>query len=396
MINTENEADRIIRMVRENLDLYSDNDEKGIKELIAETVIRETSGKAFGHKERENLCKTVFDSIRRLDILQELIEDDSVSEIMVNGYDKIFVERNGKITKWSKAFSSKQKLEDVIQQIVSLSNRVVNESEPIADARLPDGSRANVVLSPTALNGPILTIRKFLGEVMTLEAMTGLGSLSAEAAEFLKQAVQKGYNIFISGGTSSGKTTMLNALSICIPPDERVVTIEDSAELKLNSIDNLVTLETRNVNASGCSAITIRDLIKASLRMRPDRIVIGEVRGSEVVDMLQALNTGHEGSLSTGHANSCADMITRMEAMYLQGIEMPTEAIRRQIASGIDIMVHLERGRDGKRRVVEICELNGLMKSQVVLRTLYEEVTTNGVRKLVKINELSNTEKMNK
>lgn len=395
MIN-ENDADRIIKTVRSEMNLFADDDESKIRELIAMTVLRETKEGAISLKEREELCKTVFDAIRRLDILQELVEDESVSEIMVNGYDKIYVERNGVVSLWDKSFLNSRKLDDVIQQIVSVCNRSVNESRPIADARLPDGSRVNVVLSPPSVNGSILTVRKFPKEIINLSQMVAFKTLSEEASLFLEKLVVKGYNIFVSGGTSSGKTTMLNALSVCIPPNERVITIEDSAELKLTSIDNLVRLETRDSNASGCEPITIRDLIKTSLRMRPDRIIVGEVRGSEVVDMLQAFNTGHEGSMSTGHANSCADMLTRMEAMYLQAMEIPTEAIRRQIASGIDIMIHLERRRDGKRRVTEIKELLGVENKSIKLHTLFEEEKVGEELVLVKKDQLVNTFKMEK
>lgn len=395
MIN-ENDADRIIKTVRSEMNLFADDDESKIRELIAMTVLRETKEGAISLKEREELCKTVFDAIRRLDILQELVEDESVSEIMVNGYDKIYVERNGVVSLWDKSFMNSRKLDDVIQQIVSVCNRSVNESRPIADARLPDGSRVNVVLSPPSVNGSILTVRKFPKEIINLSQMVAFKTLSEEASLFLEKLVVKGYNIFVSGGTSSGKTTMLNALSVCIPPTERVITIEDSAELKLTSIDNLVRLETRDSNASGCEPITIRDLIKTSLRMRPDRIIVGEVRGSEVVDMLQAFNTGHEGSMSTGHANSCADMLTRMEAMYLQAMEIPTEAIRRQIASGIDIMIHLERRRDGKRRVTEIKELLGVENKSIKLHTLFEEEKVGEELVLVKKDQLVNTFKMEK
>lgn len=395
MIN-ENDADRIIKTVRSEMNLFADDDESKIRELIAMTVLRETKEGAISLKEREELCKTVFDAIRRLDILQELVEDESVSEIMVNGYDKIYVERNGVVSLWDKSFLNSRKLDDVIQQIVSVCNRSVNESRPIADARLPDGSRVNVVLSPPSVNGSILTVRKFPKEIINLSQMVAFKTLSEEASLFLEKLVVKGYNIFVSGGTSSGKTTMLNALSVCIPPTERVITIEDSAELKLTSIDNLVRLETRDSNASGCEPITIRDLIKTSLRMRPDRIIVGEVRGSEVVDMLQAFNTGHEGSMSTGHANSCADMLTRMEAMYLQAMEIPTEAIRRQIASGIDIMIHLERRRDGKRRVTEIKELLGVENKSIKLHTLFEEEKVGEELVLVKKDQLVNTFKMEK
>ncbi|MCR4649001.1 MAG: CpaF family protein [Lachnospiraceae bacterium] len=389
-------AENLKGIVRSEIEPYSEMDESEIKRLIAEIVYRETSDVHLSLKEKEALVKSIFDSIRKLDILQELIEDEEVSEIMVNGYERIFIEKGGSIREWDKSFATREKLDDVIQQIVSSCNRVVNESEPIVDARLTGGERVNIVLSPPAINGPIMTIRRFPKEVFTMKKLIENGSISSEAAGFLKDAVTAGYNIFVSGGTSSGKTTLLNVLCDFIPPKERVITIEDSAELNIKTIENLVRLETRNSNSSGCEAITIRDLIKTALRMRPDRIIVGEVRGAEVVDMLQAFNTGHEGSLSTGHANSARDMITRLEAMYLQSSEIPLEAIRKQIASGIDILVHLERGRDGKRRVTEIDELTSDGNRSIALNTLFElEEGPEGIR-IVKKGELINTSKLNK
>ena len=314
---------------------------------------------------------------------------------MVNGYDRIFVEKRGSIFEWPKKFASKEKLDDVIQQIVSSCNRAVNESEPIVDARLPGGERVNIVLSPPAVIGPIMTIRRFPKEVFTMEKLVDNGSISAEAAEFLKAAVKSGYNCFVSGGTSSGKTTLLNVLSEFIPKGERVITIEDSAELQINSVDNLVRLETRNSNSSGCEAITIKDLIKTALRMRPDWVIVGEVRGAEVADMLQAMNTGHF-SMSTGHANSSKDMITRLEAMYLQNAEIPLESIRRQIASGIDIMIHLERGENGIRRVTEISEVTFDEDKSIVLRKIFDTEFMGSKYVLNKVGELKDTYKMEK
>ena len=291
----EKETERLIAIVRSEIDLSSDPSEDEVKVLIAQTVYRETFEKNYSYKDRDNLVKIIFDSIRKLDVLQELIEDEEISEIMVNGYDRIFVEKRGYIFEWPKKFASKEKLDDVIQQIVSSCNRAVNESEPIVDARLPDGERVNIVLSPPAVIGPIMTIRRFPKEVFTMEKLIENGSITGEAAEFLKSAVRSGYNCFVSGGTSSGKTTLLNVLSEYIPKGERVITIEDSAELQIKSVENLVRLETRNSNSSGCAAITIKDLIKTALRMRPDWVIVGEVRGAEVADMLQAMNTGHLG-----------------------------------------------------------------------------------------------------
>ena len=391
----EKETERLIAIVRSEIDLSSDPSEDEVKVLIAQTVYRETFENNYSYKDRDTLVKIIFDSIRKLDILQELIEDEEISEIMVNGYDRIFVEKRGSIFEWPKKFASKEKLDDVIQQIVSSCNRAVNESEPIVDARLPGGERVNIVLSPPAVIGPIMTIRRFPKEVFTMEKLVDNGSISGEAAEFLKTAVKSGYNCFVSGGTSSGKTTLLNVLSEFIPKGERVITIEDSAELQINSVENLVRLETRNSNSSGCEAITIKDLIKTALRMRPDWVIVGEVRGAEVADMLQAMNTGHF-SMSTGHANSSKDMITRLEAMYLQNAEIPLESIRRQIASGIDIMIHLERGENGIRRVTEISEVTSEEDKSIVLRTIFDTEMVGSKYVLNKVGELKNTYKMEK
>lgn len=391
----EKETERLIAIVRSEIDLSSDPSEDEVKVLIAQTLYRETFENNYSYKDRDNLVKIIFDSIRKLDVLQELIEDDEISEIMVNGYDRIFVEKRGNIFEWSKKFASKEKLDDVIQQIVSSCNRAVNESEPIVDARLPDGERVNIVLSPPAVIGPIMTIRRFPKEVFTMEKLIENGSITGEAAEFLKSAVRSGYNCFVSGGTSSGKTTLLNVLSEYIPKGERVITIEDSAELQIKSVENLVRLETRNSNSSGCVAITIKDLIKTALRMRPDWVIVGEVRGAEVADMLQAMNTGHF-SMSTGHANSSKDMITRLEAMYLQNAEIPLESIRRQIASGIDIMIHLERGENGIRRVTEISEVTSDEDKSIVLRKIFDTETVGSKYVLKKVGELKDTYKMEK
>ncbi|MCR4930243.1 MAG: CpaF family protein [Lachnospiraceae bacterium] len=391
----ENEILKYTSSVRSELEVYEDSKEDEVRSEIARIIYRETAEENYSLKDRETLVKNVFDSIRKLDVLQELIEDEEISEIMVNGYDHIFIEKKGTIYEWNKRFSSREKLEDVIQQIVSSCNRVVNESEPIVDARLAGGERVNIVLSPPAVVGPIITIRRFPRNVFTMEKMTENKSITKEAAAFLQDAVRAGYNIFVSGGTSSGKTTLLNVLSDFIPARERVVTIEDSAELQIKSVDNLVRLETRNANSSGCAAITIKDLIKTALRMRPDRIIVGEVRGAEVADMLQAMNTGHN-SMSTGHANSAADMITRLEAMYLQNAEIPLESIRRQIASGIEIMIHLERSKTGLRRVTEINEVTSGENKSIELKKIFDTKFVGGEPVLMRVGELGNRYKMEK
>lgn len=321
--------------------------------------------------EKKRLRQEMFHSIRRLDILQDLLEDPEITEIMVNGPDCIFIEKAGELRPYHAAFSSAEKLEDVIQQIVGGSNRVVNTASPIVDCRLPNGDRVNVVLQPVAVNGPILTIRRFPMRPITMEDLLRFGSMSDEISEFLGRCVRAGLNIFVSGGTGSGKTTLLNVLTDCIDPRERVITIEDNAELQVRKVPNLVRLEARNANVEGCRPISIRDLIKSSLRMRPDRIIVGEVRGAEAIDMIQAMNTGHDGSMSTGHANSAADMLSRLETMILMGMELPVTAIRGQLASGIDLIVHLCRFRDRSRKVQEIVEVTGMENGTITLSTLY-------------------------
>lgn len=357
--------------VRESIDLKKDITDEDISELITDRVFEESRLRHISIREKQELITTIFNSLRKLDILQPLIEDSSITEIMVNGIDGIFVERHGHTHGIAASFESRQKLEDVIQSIVSRVNRVVNEASPIVDARLADGSRVNVVLPPIALNGPILTIRRFPEKPITMENLKEWGSITQEAAEVLERMVKAKYNIFICGGTGSGKTSFLNALSDFIPGDERIITIEDSAELQIRNIKNIVRLETRNANTEGKGEITIRDLIKTSLRMRPERIIVGEVRGPEALDMLQAMNTGHDGSISTGHGNSTADMLIRLETMVLSGAAMPLEAIRQQIASAIDIMVHLSRFRDKTRKVVEITELTGYKDGKIELNPLF-------------------------
>ena len=349
---------------------------------------------------RRAMSRELFSSIRGLDVLQELLADEDVTEIMVNGPDRIFVEKDGRLMRWEGRFESMARLQDVIQQIAAGCNRVVNEASPILDARLADGSRVNVVLSPVALNGPILTVRRFPREGMTLDRLVALGSLDEECRHFLELLVQCRYNIFISGGTGSGKTTFLNALSQAIPEQERIITIEDSAELQLKYAQNLVSLETRNANMEGCVPVTVRDLIRASLRMRPDRIIVGEVRGAEICELLTAYNSGHAGSMSTGHGNTARDMLLRMETMLLMGMDVPLSAIRRQIASGIDVLVHLGRLRDKSRKVLEIVEITGFSEGEIQTHTLYafeEEGERSRERvtgRLVKKGDLVHVEKL--
>lgn len=322
-------------------------------------------------RQKEQIIKRVFSSFRGLDILQPLLDDPAVTEIMVNSHNEIFYEQNGKIHPFKGSFGQLSRLEDMIQSIVSKVNRTVNESQPIVDARLADGSRVHVVLPPVALKGPTLTIRKFSRHPLTMEDLVKRQSVSREAADFLRLAVIAKYNLFISGGTGSGKTTFLNALSGFIPHDERIITIEDSAELQIRQVANLVSLETRNANTEGKGQIGMRELIRASLRMRPNRIIVGEVRGGEALEMLQAMNTGHDGSLSTGHSNSSKDMLSRLETMVLMGAPLPVQVIRQQIASALDILVHLSRMRDGSRRVVEISEVKGLKNGEIELSPLF-------------------------
>lgn len=358
--------------VYEQLSINSSVSDQEILELIERCIYEESRKIMLSIQDRERLKESLFNSVRKLDILQELLDDDSVTEIMINGCSQIFIERNGRLEAWTKNFGSIDRLQDIAQRIAGLSNRLVNESVPILDTRLTDGSRVSIVLPPVAINGPIITIRKFYETPLTIQRLIRIGSISEEAAMFLRCAVEARYNIFISGGTGSGKTTFLNALSNYIPSDERVITIEDSAELQIRNVANLVRLEARNANVEGKNAVTIRDLIKASLRMRPDRIIVGEVRGAETVDMLQAMNTGHDGSLSTGHANSPADMLSRMQTMVLMGMDMLVSAIKQQIASAIDIIVHLGRIRDKSRKVLQIAEVDGLVDGEIQLHPLFE------------------------
>ena len=358
--------------VRASIHLQTTYTDEEIRTVIFEVLAQESKRRYIDVKVRKLLGQKVFYALRRLDILQPMLEDESITEIMVNGPDHIFVERMGKLERSRERFESKQRLEDVIQQIVGAVNRTINEAHPIVDARLPDGSRVNAVLGPIALNGPILTIRKFREEPISQEEMIRWGTLTQESADFLSRLVRQRYNVFICGGTASGKTTLLNVLSSFIPREERIITIEDAAELRLNTLDNVVTMETRNANVEGKGAITIRDLIRTSLRMRPDRIMVGEIRGAEALDMLQALNSGHEGSLSTGHANSCRDMLSRIETMVLMGAEFPLEAIRQQIASAIDILVFISRQKGGGRHVTEIVQILGIEGGNIQTEALFQ------------------------
>lgn len=362
----------IKRYVSENLSLSQINDDE-LEEKIEEIVLSRIGDMYCSIEQRVSIVQQVYSSIRGFGLLDSIISDDTITEVMINGPDNVFIEQNGRLFKMDKHFESQRKFEDVIQRIVGLAGREVNQANPICDTRLPDGSRVNVVLPPIALCGPTLTIRKFSKTPMTIEKLIQYGSITQEIADKLEILVRAKYNIFISGGTGSGKTTFLNALSNYIPKDERVITIEDSAELQITGVDNLVSLETRNANTSGAGQITIRDLIKSSLRMRPERIIVGEVRGGEALDMLQAMNTGHDGSLSTGHANSTQDMLSRLETMVLQGAEgLPLEAIKQQIASAVDIIIHLSRLRDKSRKTMEITEVVGVENGQIILNPLYK------------------------
>lgn len=364
-------VDEIRQYITDNLPLSKMSDEE-LEERVEELVARKLENIYCTIEERVEIARQIYSSIRGFGLLDSIISDETITEIMINGADNIFIEKNGKVTKLNKKFESQRRLEDVIQRIVGLAGREVNQANPICDTRLPDGSRVNVVLPPIALCGPTITIRKFSKTPMTIEKLIQYGSLTKEIAKKLELLVKAKYNIFISGGTGSGKTTFLNALSNYIPKDERVITIEDSAELQIVGVENLVSMETRNANSSGAGSITITDLIKSSLRMRPERIVVGEVRGGEALDMLQAMNTGHDGSLSTGHANSTEDMLSRLETMVLQGAAgLPLEAIRQQIASAVDIIIHLSRLRDHSRKTMAITEVVGYQDGKIILNPLY-------------------------
>lgn len=364
-------CEELKKQILERVDLSREVSDKEIQELIDEVVLFCGKERHLSLNERCRIKRELFYALRKMDVLQELLEEKSVTEIMVNGTDGIFLEKNGKLSRWEKSFSSKERILDIIQQITGACNRVVNEASPIVDARLENGDRVHVVLPPVAVNGPIITIRRFPEEPVTMQKLLELESLSEEEAEFLKKAVQAGYSILVAGGTGSGKTTFLNVLAGHIPQDERVIVIEDTAELQIRNVPNLVRLETRDGGAEDCREISMRDLIKAALRMRPTRLIIGEVRGAEAFELLTCLNTGHDGSLSTCHANSTADTVTRLETMVLMGMELPLQAIRRQIASGVDLIVYLGRLRDKSRRLLEITEVTGMEGEQVELNPLF-------------------------
>ena len=357
--------------ILERVDLSREVPDEEMQDLIDEVVLSCGREQHLTLNEKCRLKKELFHALRKMDVLQELLDEPEVTEIMVNGMDGIFLEKNGKLMRWEKNFYSRERILDVIQQMAGACNRVVNESQPIVDARLENGDRVHVVLPPVAVNGPIITIRRFPKSPITMERLLELGSISGEEMLFLKDAVRSGYSILIAGGTGSGKTTFLNALSQYIPKDERVIVIEDTAELQIQNVENLVRMETRASGVEDCQEITIRDLIRASLRMRPSRIIVGEVRGAETFELLTCLNTGHDGSISTCHANSPQDTIARLETMVLMGMELPLQAIRRQIASGIDLIVYLGRLRDKSRRLLEITEVTGMEGEQVVLNPLF-------------------------
>lgn len=372
------------------IDMTREPQEKELHEIIDRIMEEELKEKYLTIKERIKIHKEVFNSIKGLGILEDLLEMDEVTEIMINGRNHIFIEKAGRIIPYDDSIESEERLQDIIEQIVAKTNRRVNESNPIVDTRLEDGSRVNVVLPPVALDGAVITIRKFAKEKITINQLIKWGTLTREVSDLLEKLVVAGYNIFVSGGTGSGKTTFLNVLSNFIPNDQRVVTIEDSAELQLKSVDNIVRLEARQANSQGENEITIRDLIKTSLRMRPDRIIVGEVRGAEALDMVQSLNTGHDGSMSTGHGNSPKDMLARLETMVLMGADIPLNAIRSQLAAGIDIMVHLARMPDKTRKVIEINEIQEFKDNQIILNKLY--CMENG--KLKKVGTLKNIFKL--
>ncbi len=383
------------------LDTSRELSDEEIYEQIDNLLLKRTQGQYRSLRRMDELRTELFNSVRKLDILQELVDNDRITEVMVNGLDGVFIEENGRVTKWDKCFYSREKIEDLVQSIAARSNRIVNATVPIVDARLENGARVNMVLPPVAINGPIITIRQFPKNPIDMRQLMAWGTITQEAVDFLRKLVIAGYNIFISGGTGSGKTTFLNALSDFIPKDERIITIEDNAELQIQGVANLVRLEARKENTQGEHAITIRDLIRASLRMRPDRVIVGEVRGEETIDMIQAMNNGHDGSLSTGHGNNPRDMLARLETMVLMGMELPVSAVRRQIASGLDILIHLGRMRDKSRKVLEIVEITGYRyeTEEILTHTLFEFEEGRGggekvVGRLVKKDELQQRKKL--
>lgn len=397
------ELEKNVLLIREKvlarLDLSREISDEELEAIITEERMAFARDGMFSIRDRVRLEQQVFNSLRKLDAIQELVDDPEVSEIMVNGPKKIFYEKKGRIYRWDGQFTSEERLVDILQQIVARHNRVINLSAPIVDSRLADGSRVNMVLAPISIDGSALTIRKFPEHPLTMQQLIAMGAICEEAADLLQTLVKARYSMIISGGTGSGKTTFLNALSQYIPSDERIITIEDSAELQIQGVDNLVRLETRNSNTEGVAAITIHDLIRTALRMRPDRIIVGECRGAEAFDMLQAFNTGHDGSLSTGHANSSRDILSRLEMMVLMGMDLPLNAIRRQIVSGVDIIIHLGRLRDKSRRVLEIAEVDGLKDGEIQLNPLYrfeEAGVSEGkiIGNLQKKNALRGTQKL--
>lgn len=389
----------LYQKIMEQVDMTVSISDRELLELIDQILVRESKIRYITLPMKYRYRQELFDSFRRFDVLSEAMDNNEITEIMVNGANQIFIEKNGRIEKFEKIFSSEEKLEDVIQQIASRVNRRVNEASPMVDARMEDGSRVNIVLPPIALDGPAVTIRRFFEEPIRMEQLIQWNSITKEAADMLACLVRSGYNIFVCGGTGSGKTTFLGALAEFIPPDERVITIEDSAELKLVNVENIVRLETRAANLEGKYEVTIRQLIRNALRMRPDRILVGEVRGEEALDMLQAMNTGHDGSLSTGHANSSEDMISRLETMVLMGMDLPLLAVRGQIASALDIIVYLSRIRDKSRRVICIDEVESIHDGKIRLNRLYswqEEGEENGkiIGRLVRTQSLKHREKL--
>lgn len=393
------QAEQLHARILEEMDMTREMEDEELTQLIYR-VLQEVSAQEYlSLAEKTFLGRELFNAFRKLNILQEFLEDEDITEIMINGTQNIFFEKDGRIYQSDKRFVSREKLEDVVQQIAAGSNRLVNEASPIVDARLLDGSRVNIVLPPIAIDGPIVTIRKFSKEAITMKQLIAWESISREVSAFLATLVAAGYNIFISGGTGSGKTTFLNALLQSIPKTERIITIEDNAELQIQDVPNLVRLEARNANVEGSGAVTIRDLIKSALRMRPDRLIVGEVRSAEAIDMLQAMNTGHDGSLSTGHANSPKDMLSRLETMVLMGMELPLPAIQRQIASGVDVIVHLGRLRDKSRKVLEVTEVLGYTGGEIQLQTLYQYEETGEKEGRIqgewrKVHEITHTEKL--
>jgi pilus assembly protein CpaF len=399
-VSVDSIARKLQKEISDKLDLSGAYSDESFMRCIEETVFQYSGERYLTAKERRAIVMAIFHSFRGLDILHPLMEDPAVTEIMINAYDEIFIERDGSLERFEGRFESPEKLEDLIQSIVAKVNRAVNESSPIVDARLPDGSRVNVVLPPIALKGPTVTIRKFPAHPLTMEDLIDKEAITAEAARFLGLLVRAKYNIFVGGGTGSGKTTFLNALCGYVPSDERIITIEDSAELQIRGVPNWVRLETRNANTEGKGAITIRDLIRTSLRMRPNRIIVGEVRGAEAFDMLSAMNTGHDGGLSTAHSNSVRDMLSRLETMVIIGSGLSAEVVRKQIVSAIDIMVHLSRFRDKTRRVTEIAEIAGMENGEIRIRPLYvfqergEDESGRVIGGLVKAGDLERTAKL--